>query len=275
MFGNSKFKVNSKKGFRFIEKKGAVKNSPLIFLHGMFGGLSNFDPLLNRFDEHPILIPEIPVYDMKIRDLTIPKLSAWVRRFIETQSVEQPILLGNSMGGHIALQYALDYPEDISAMVLTGSSGLFENHFGNTRPRRQDREYIRQQAALTFYEDLVNDTIVDEIMEVLNSRRKLLKLLKIARVTHDHNLEDELGKIHHPVLLVWGKNDVITPPEVAETFKEKLPNATLRWIDKCGHAPMMERPDQFVQILREFLYDFEKKRTTKNGLSQHEENYSH
>lgn len=275
MFGNSEFEVKSKNGYNFIEQKGKKNSTPLVLLHGMFGGLSNFDPLLKRFSQHPILIPEIPVYDMKRSNLTIPKLSGWVRGFIEAMKVENPILLGNSMGGHIALQYALDYPDEVSALILTGSSGLFENHFGSTRPRRQDREYIRQQAALTFYEDLVNDTIIDEIMEVLNSRRKLIKLLKIARVTHDHNLEDELGNIVMPTLLVWGKNDVITPPRVAETFRDKIPNAVLRWIDRCGHAPMMERPDQFVDILHEFLADFEKKRVNKDGFSDYEENYSH
>ena len=56
-----------------------------------------------------------------------------------------------------------------------------------------------------------------------------------------------------PSCLIWGRNDTITPPEVAEEFKQLLPHATLHWIDQCGHAPMMEHPQQFNQLLDAWL----------------------
>jgi pimeloyl-ACP methyl ester carboxylesterase len=52
---------------------------------------------------------------------------------------------------------------------------------------------------------------------------------------------------------VWGKQDDVTPPFVAEKFHELLPDSRLQWVDKCGHAPMMEHPDEFNALLREFL----------------------
>lgn len=274
MFGETRFSVQQDDRYKFICLQEERDNTaPLVLLHGMFGGLSNFDPLLGRIKERTVFVPEIPVYEFDKNRLNIPELSKWLHRVLRDHEIEQPILLGNSMGGHIALQYALSYPYDVKALVLTGSSGLFENDLGSSRPKRYNREYVKQRASLTFYDDLVDDTIIDEILEVLQSPSKLTRLLRIARSTHQHNLEDELKNITHPALLVWGRNDVITPPEVAEQFLQKLPNATLKWIDECGHAPMMERPDAFAGYLHDFLNELTI--SDQDNDRNHEEDYTH
>lgn len=269
MFGSSKFEIKSSKGYKFIEITSDDSSAPnLVFLHGMFGGLSNFDGLMERLEGVNIFVPAIPLYDMKRSDLSIPHLAEWVNGFLTALEIDDPILLGNSLGGHIALQYALSYPEDVSGLILTGSSGLLENDFGNTSPRRKDPEYIRKQANLTFYEDLADDTLVEEIMEVTESPIKLLKLLTIARSTQKHNMEEELPNIKVPVLLVWGKEDIITPPQVADTFLEKMPDAELHWIERCGHAPMMERPDEFVEYTKPFLAKFLSSNSNEKQIHQ-------
>lgn len=274
MFGETRFSVQQDDRYKFICLQEERDNTaPLVLLHGMFGGLSNFDPLLGRIKERTVFVPEIPVYEFDKNRLNIPELSKWLHRVLRDHEIEQPILLGNSMGGHIALQYALSYPYDVKALVLTGSSGLFENDLGSSRPKRYNREYVKQRASLTFYDDLVDDTIIDEILEVLQSPSKLTRLLRIARSTHQHNLEDELKNITHPALLVWGRNDVITPPEVAEQFLQKLPNATLKWIDECGHAPMMERPEAFAAYLHDFLNELTI--SDQDNDRNHEEDYTH
>lgn len=275
MFGNTEHKILEYNEFRFIKiSPDGGLDLNLVLLHGMFGGLSNFDSLLKGMTDVNIYVPEIPLYDMKRKDLTIPKLGEWVRDFITSLDIKNPIILGNSLGGHIALQYTLMYQEDVKGLILTGSSGILENDFGNTFPRRKDREYIKKQANLTFYEDLADDTLVDEIMEVTQSPTRLVKLLSIARSTHTHNMEDELPKIEVPTLLVWGKDDIITPPGVAKIFRNKMPNATLEWIEKCGHAPMMERPEEFNRYMEEFLNQFKSNSKTK-GSTNYEEDYSH
>lgn len=275
MFGNTEYKIHEHNEFRFIKiSPDAGLDLNLVFLHGMFGGLSNFDSLLKGLDDVNIYVPEIPLYDMKRKNLTIPKLGEWVRSFITELGIENPIILGNSLGGHIALQYTLMYQKDVQGLVLTGSSGILENDFGNTFPRRKDRKYIKKQANLTFYEDLADDTLVDEIMEVTQSPTRLVKLLSIARSTHTHNMEEELPKIKVPTLLVWGKDDIITPPGVAKIFLEKMPNATLKWIEKCGHAPMMERPEEFNGYMIDFLSEF-KSNSKKKQSTDYEEDYTH
>ncbi|HKK46666.1 MAG TPA: alpha/beta hydrolase [Balneolaceae bacterium] len=273
MFGSSKFTVYHKNGFDYIKisenKSGA---DDLIFLHGMFGGLSNYDELIQHIDGFNIYVPSIPIYDFDRSDLSIRNLTQWVHNFCEMLEIPNPVLVGNSMGGHMALEYALQYSDHVKALVLTGSSGLQEKDFGSSCPRRNDREYIRKQAEEIFYGDLVNDTILDEIMGVIRNPVKLGKMLTIARDTHEYNMEQYLSQIEHEVLLIWGKNDKVTPPSVAHTLHQKLPHVQLRWIDKCGHAPMMEHPQTFALFLNEFLIELRNKRITS---TDYEENCSH
>lgn len=264
MFGTSDFKVYEKNGFEYLRiSTDASDAQNLILLHGMFGGLSNYDPLLKQIQGYTIFVPKIPIYELGTREISISRLTTWLRNFCDNLDIKNPVLLGNSMGGHLALDYAQKYQNDVAALILTGSSGLLEKDFGSTFPRRKDRNFIRKQANLTFYEDLIDDTVMDEIMTVVKSPSKLTNLLALTRDTHSYNMEEHLPKIKQKVLLVWGKQDEITPPEVAHMFLEKLPDAELHWIDKCGHAPMMEHPEKFASLLTDFLVRLENKPNSK------------
>lgn len=273
MFGTSKFKIHHKNGFDYLKISGDQTGAlDLVFLHGMFGGLSNYDELIQHIDSYNIYVPAIPIYDFSRSDLSIRKLTQWTRHFCDAMGISNPVVVGNSMGGHIALEYGRQFSDGIRGLVLTGSSGLQEKDFGSSCPRRNDRQYIRKQAEEIFYEDLVNDVMLDEIMEVIRNPIKLSKMLTIARDTHEYNMEQFLPEIDHDVLLIWGKNDKVTPPEVAHTLHKKLPHAQLRWIDKCGHAPMMEHPQTFALFLNEFLIELQNKSKIS---TDYEENYSH
>lgn len=261
MFGNSHFESRHYNGFEYLRiSKGKEYSNNLVFLHGMFGGLSNYDALVEYIDGYNIYVPSIPLYEFKDRKLTFKNLAKWLHSFFEALDIKNPILLGNSMGGHLALEYTVQHPDNVRALVLTGSSGLQERDFGSTFPRRNDRNYVRQQAAITFYDDdFVTEELMDEIMEVINNRSNLLNVLAIARETHEYNMEEYLADMQQEVLLIWGRQDEITPPEVAREFDRKLPNSRLKWIDECGHAPMMEHPQKFALYLNEFLAEIENK----------------
>lgn len=256
MFKATSFKIHRSQGFEYIYVSQNEKTeNNIVLLHGMFGGLSNFDAIIPQLENVNVYVPCIPIYDYSISKLSIESLTEWLHNFITSLDITNPILLGNSMGGHIALDYAITYPDNIKALVLAGSSGIQEKNFGESYPRRKDREYIREQASVIFYEDLVDEEIMDEIMEVVKSPSKLLKMLALARDTNEYNMEPHLPDIPVPVLLIWGRNDEVTPPAAAKKFQKKLPNARLEWIDKCGHAPMMEHPKKFAFLLNEFLLD--------------------
>ncbi|RYD53479.1 MAG: alpha/beta fold hydrolase [Sphingobacteriales bacterium] len=238
--------------FQFVEEG---EGESLVLLHGLFGALSNFRDLVEHFRQsYRVIIPILPLFDLGLLDTSVGGLAKYVTRFIEARGLGKVHLLGNSLGGHVALVYTLKHPDKVATLTLTGSSGLFENGMGETYPKRGDYEYIRNKTALTFYDPaMATKELVDEVYGITNNRVKVLKIIALAKSAIRHNLGDELKDISAPTCLIWGKNDTITPPMVAEEFQKLIPNSELHWIDQCGHAPMMEVPGEFNNILTGFL----------------------
>ena len=229
----------------------------LLLLHGLFGALSNWAGVIEEFRrDYRVIIPLLPIYEMPLRDAGVPGLMEYVREFVlATGLAEAPVtLLGNSLGGHIGLVYALHHPQHVRRMVLTGSSGLFEDGMGGSFPKRGDYRFVAEKVAYTFYDPATaTRALVDEVFEIVNSNLKCLRIIAIAKSAQRHNLSKDISRLTQPTLLVWGLNDTITPPRVAYEFARLLPQAELHFIDHCGHAPMMENPARFNQLLRAWL----------------------
>jgi pimeloyl-ACP methyl ester carboxylesterase len=238
--------------FKFIEEG---EGEPLMLLHGLFGALSNFKDLIEHFrQQYKVIVPMLPLFDLDIFHTTVGGLEKFVNRFVETRGYTNIHLLGNSLGGHVALVHVLKHPERIKSLILTGSSGLFESGMGDSYPKRVDRDYIQKKTELTFYDPkMATKELVDEVFEITNNRLKVIKIIALAKSAIRNNLGEELNQIKQPTLLIWGNNDTITPPFVAQEFHKLIPNSKLYFIDKCGHAPMMEVPGEFNKILEEFL----------------------
>ncbi len=244
--------IKKEKDFEYVE----VGNGPaLILLHGLFGALSNFKDVIDRFkDRYTVLVPLMPLFKLPIPDTNVQSLYLYVDGFIKHKNLSNITLLGNSLGGHVALIYASKNQENLKGLVLTGSSGLYENSLGGSYPRKDDKEFIRGRVAYTFFDPKhATDELVDEVFGILNDREKAIRIIALAKSAIRHNMKEELPKIKTPTLLIWGKNDTITPPEVGNEFSELIPNSTLHWIDKCGHAPMMEHPEEFNSILDQWI----------------------
>jgi 2-hydroxy-6-oxonona-2,4-dienedioate hydrolase len=247
-----KYEIKQEEKFKFIEEG---HGEPLVLLHGLFGALSNFVDLIEYFRNHyNVVVPILPLFELDLLHTTVGGLQKFVHKFIEFKNYRNFHLLGNSLGGHVALLYVLKHPERIKSIILTGSSGLFESGMGDTYPKRGDYEYIKKKTELTFYDPKVaSKELVDEVYEIVNNRLKALKIISLAKSAIRNNLGEELNQIKQPALLIWGNNDAITPPFVGREFQRLIPNSELHFVDKCGHAPMMEVPDEFNNILHKFL----------------------
>lgn len=246
------YEIKQQDKFRFLEEG---EGEPLVLLHGLFGALSNFKDLIEYFRHHnKVVVPLLPLFELDILHSTVGGLAKFVYRFIETRGYKDVHLLGNSLGGHVALLHVLKHPERIKSLILTGSSGLFENGMGDTYPRRSDYDYIKTKTELTFYDPKsATKELVDEVYGIVNNRLKAIKIIALAKSAIRNNLGEELNQVKQPTLLVWGNNDTITPPFVAREFNRLIPNSELYFVDKCGHAPMMEVPEEFNVILHKFL----------------------
>ncbi len=238
--------------FKYVEEG---TGEPLVLLHGLFGALSNFTDLIEYFRLHyKVVVPLLPLLEMDILHTSVGGLAKFVNRFLEAKDLKDVHLLGNSLGGHVGLIYTLKHPERIRSLTLTGSSGLFENGMGDSYPKRGDREYIRKKTELTFYDPkTATEKLVDEVYSITNNRLKAIKIIALAKSAIRNNLGEELNQIKQPTCLIWGNNDIITPPFVAKEFNKLIPNSELHFVDKCGHAPMMEVPAEFNAILHKFL----------------------
>lgn len=239
--------------FQYIES--GEGEEALLLLHGLFGALSNFKTIIDKFAEsHNVVVPILPIFSLPIRKLSLKGLVDYVNEFVKMKGYRRLHVLGNSLGGHIALLFALDNQDVVSSIVLTGSSGLFESAMGSTFPKRGDYDFVKRKTEGTFYNpEIASKELVDEVYEIVNDRNRAIRIVVTAKSAVRNNLQDKLHQIKAPTLLLWGKDDVITPPFVAEKFNELIENSELEFFDKCGHAPMMEHPNDFNQVLSDFL----------------------
>lgn len=247
-----KYSVKTEGDFKFIDE-GSGEN--LLLLHGLFGALSNWDGVIDGFSsQYRVIIPVLPIYELPARKANLEALLDFLERFIAQYNLSNLTLLGNSLGGHIGLLYTLKNPDNVQRLVLTGSSGLFENGMGGSFPKRGSYSYIAERVAYTFYDPAIaSKELIDEVFETTSSIAKCMSIVGIAKSAQRHNLSKELHRIKSPTLLVWGLNDTITPPYVGHEFKRLIENSELHFIDKCCHAPMMEHPEKFNVILKQFL----------------------
>ncbi len=248
----TKYEIKTFHNVRYIEEGSG---QPIIFLYGLFGSLKNFESQVDFFkDKYRVIVPDLPLLELNILKTNLNGIVDIVTDFIKDRKITNFHLLGNSLGGHIALKYALEFPENLKSLSLTGSSGLFESGMGDTYPKRGDYNFIKERVEYTFYNpNVANKELVDEVFGITSDRTKCLKIINLARSAIRSNMATELHKLTMPAMIIWGKNDKITPPDVAYEFKKLLVNSEVHLIDECGHAPMMERPEQFNDLLDDFL----------------------
>jgi pimeloyl-ACP methyl ester carboxylesterase len=238
--------------FRWLERG---KGDPVVLLHGLMGEMDHWESALENLAAfcRPIAL-ELPLFDAGLVDVSVPGLADYVRRFMEALELRPPVIGGNSLGGHVALQLALAQPGWVAGLILTGSSGLFERTFTRKVPHRPTAGYVREKMEEIFYDPtLVTPEWVESVRRIVTTPRLAVRVLRVARAAKRHNVEERLGDIRVPTLLVWGKEDRITPPEVAERFHARIPGAHLVYLPNCGHAPMLEQPDAFNAVVGEWL----------------------
>lgn len=236
-------------------RRATLESDPLVLLHGLFGRPENWDAVRDGLaPRRRVLVPSLPLLDLPRDRDPVESLGAFVRDAMAAAGIERAVLVGNSLGGHVALRLALEHPGCVRGLVLAGSSGLFERGFDNSVPRRPTEAYMRAKMAEVFHDPAhVTDALVAEVSAIVADLRNVARIIWLARWAKHDNLAAVLPRIGCPVLLAWGADDRITPPAVAHEFHAALPDAELHFIDACGHAPMIERPAELLRRIEAFL----------------------
>ncbi|HUS46736.1 MAG TPA: alpha/beta hydrolase [Phycisphaerae bacterium] len=223
---------------------------PLVMLHGMMGKPENWQGLFPHLppDCRAIAL-RIPFFQEGLELNSVPAVTAYAAGYLDVLGADRVVLCGNSLGGHVALDLAQQMSGRVCGLVLTGSSGLFERSFGTVTPH-PSRKWVYEKIREIFYSaHHASDELVDEVIEIIAVRQNVRALVKIAKSAKRDNVADRLGQVPCPSLLLWGRQDQITPPEVAGEFSRGLGNCELVWVDRCGHAPMIEYPQVFAEAV--------------------------
>ena len=250
--------------FRWLERG---HGDPVVLLHGLMGTMEHWDGTLEALaPTWRAMAPEIPILDGARAEASVEGLTHYVGAFMEAVDLSPAVVGGNSLGGHLALELALRYPARVSGLILTGSSGLLERGFTRGVPHVPTAAFVRARMEEIFYDaTLVTPSWVESVRRVLTTRVSARRVLHVARSAKRSNLEARLGEIRVPTLLVWGKDDRITPPEIAERFRALLPDAQLELIANCGHAPMLEQPLIFNALVEDWLDETHARRRAAVG----------
>ncbi len=253
-----KTEILNRNNFNYIDKG---EGKPIILLHGLMGSLSNFKICIENLPRQGfrVIMPILPIYDLPLLKTSANELSNFLNKFTTILDLDRFYLLGNSLGGHVGLIYTIKFQEKVKGLILTGSSGLYENALGGTFPKRGNYDYIKTKTEEVFFDPkCASKELVDEVYSTVNDRKKLIKILAMAKSAIRHNMKNELSKIETPTCIIWGENDKVTPPEVAKEFHQLIKNSDLFWIKKCGHAAMMERPKIFNETLINWIQKLKK-----------------
>lgn len=237
--------------------------SPVVFLHGLVGLNEHWhDVVLRASARTRCTLLQLPLLDLRGDDCSIAGVTELTTRFLEQHfrgAAKAPVIVGNSFGGHVALRVALERPDLTRGLVLAGSSGLIEKSMVREVQIRPSREWLSEKIGELFFDrSKMREADLDRAYAELSQRGGARAMIKLSRSARRNHLGKKIGNITVPTLLIWGRQDIVTPPEAAEQFKELIPGSRIVWFDRCGHAPMMECPDPFADALMDFVDELDR-----------------
>ncbi|MEC9284233.1 MAG: alpha/beta hydrolase [Bdellovibrionota bacterium] len=243
------------KGKHVYLSLGDTRNQPLIFCHGIFGSFRNIAEIAHGLKgKYQIIVPCLPMYDVALKQCSVKSLGEYLVRFTEDLNFNKCIVAGNSMGGGAVLHFSLLAPEKVEKIILFSSSGLSFIPMRKGALKIRDYEYMRGLLSDIFYDkNTASEKELQEAFQVLQKKSNLIRIFSFTRSTKKDLMHEELPLIQKKCLVIWGKDDEVTPLEIGKEFQRILPNNEFHVLDKCGHVPPYEKPQECLKIIKNFL----------------------
>ncbi len=232
---------------------------PITFLHGLVGLNDHWEGVVERVcHQNRCVLFEIPLLQLRGDDCSIRSVTRMTVDFLRDYVGGPSVLVGNSFGGHVALKIALEHPELVSGLVLAGSSGLLERTMVSTLTPRVSRDWLERKIGELFHDkSFMREADLDRAHRELTDRGGARAMIKLSSSARKDYLGERIHEVTTPTLLIWGRQDIVTPPEAAAEFQHKLRDSRMAWFERCGHAPMIECPDQFAEALLAFSVELD------------------
>ncbi|MFO0832038.1 MAG: alpha/beta hydrolase [Phycisphaerales bacterium] len=229
---------------------------PVVFLHGLVGLNDHWEAVAAGVQHRcRCIMLELPLLELTGDDCSIHGATELTARFLRTYLKGEPaVLVGNSFGGHVAARLSFEHQDLVRGLVLAGASGLIEKSMVSDVQIKPSREWLERKIGELFFDrSRMNHADVDRAFGELSQRDKARAMVRLSRTARRNHVGDDLGKIAAPTLIVWGRQDIVTPPEACEQFHRKIRGSRVVWIENCGHAPMIEADGVFAAALNQFL----------------------
>lgn len=228
---------------------------PVVFLHGLVGLNDHWEPVVAKIRSSlRCVLFEMPLLKLKGEACSIQGVTALTEQYLGERFGSKCILVGNSFGGHVALRIALNRPDLVGGLILAGSSGIIEKSLVSDLQIRPTRAWLRRKIAELFFDESnMAEADVDRAFAELSQKTGSRAMVKLSRSARRDELRDRIGQLAVPTLIVWGRQDVVTPPEAAEGFARLINGSRLEWLDRCGHVPMIEKTDAFAALMLDFI----------------------
>jgi len=236
---------------------GSPASAPLFYLHGTFLGnlwLEYHNTLAQNFH---VFAPDIPGFGLTERPNWMRDMSDYIlyfRDLLDTLGLDRTMVVGHSLGGWMAAELAVWYPERVEKLVLANAIGIrvkgspIANLFAMNPQELVMASFDNLTAAMPLMPAEFNTDYL------LSQYRQLTTLASLAwNPSYDPTLERRLERINCPTLIVWGQNDRLVPPVYGDTFHRLITHSELIKLEGTGHMPMFEKPVEWCSVIREFL----------------------
>jgi len=260
----------------FRDEGDPTDSIPIVLIHGTGSSLHTFDKWTEELKkDYRVVRMDLPAYGLTgpfpHRTYTIDQYVTFLNHFLEQKGIEQCIMGGNSLGGQIAWNYTVAYPEKVTKLVLIDAAGypfeaesipvafklatipVIKNLFTFITPKS-----IARSSVESVYADKskVTEDLADRYFELtLRSGNRQAFVDRISQAARSSDF-DKIKAIEQPTLILWGDQDLLIPVENALRFQQDLPNDTLVILENAGHVPMEEVPQRSIEPVLSFLRGF-------------------
>lgn len=235
---------------------GGSGSETLVLLHGTNDQAGTWAPVVpDLVGRYRLLIPDLPGHGESAPSsgpLRIPDIAAGFGDLVAEVTGDEPVsLAGNSMGGWIAILYALEYPRKVRKLVLEDSGGMsWDISALPLVPQTREQARLAMRLVLGPNATLPADYVLDAMVRRA-SKMPMLRLIQSG--APQYSVDDRLAELQPPVTLIWGDGDGVLPLTYAEKLQSRISNAKLKVISDCGHVPHRQKPAQFASLLREAI----------------------
>jgi pimeloyl-ACP methyl ester carboxylesterase len=254
---------------------GEGEGCPVVFVHGLAGQWQNWlenIPAASR--DRRVIALDMPGHgssEIPAERITIPRYGRWVEALCDALDLGEVALVGNSMGGFITSEVAIQFPERVNRLVLVSAAGITTANVFRAPTRTLGRvAAVLSATSAARHRSVAARPVTRHMALTLVARHPSRLKADLAyegvfkgvgkpgfhdalRACLEYDFRERLGEIRCPTLIVWGEDDTILPVRDAHEFERLIPNTRSVVMKDTGHIPMLERPTEFNELLAEFL----------------------